>query len=379
MAITVGSVEVDVIPSTQGIYQRLRADLVPAATRAGNDAGNAAGRAFGQSMSGAVSDAIGARIGQQIGQQITAQIRGSLRDGITQGGAGARAAATRQGDATAGAFARAARTRLETAFRSLPRLDVGLSTTGADADLARLRARLESLSSRRVGVDIDAETARREITDIEERLQRVGASHPNVTVRADTAAAAAQLAALRAEIDGIDGRDIDIDTTPVIRSFSNMVTAAAAFGLTVLPVLAAVTVGVGAMGSAFASAAGGAGVFFLAVKPQLAEIKNAQKAHLAYAQAVEKSGKNSDAAKNALEKYKTALHALPPASEATLNALDGLKAANQRWSDSLAKTTMPVFTRGLNLAAAALPKLTPLVKVVAAAFDDLLRKVVEAG
>ncbi|MER5259740.1 hypothetical protein [Streptomyces sp. NPDC002855] len=330
-------------------------------------------------MSGSVGNAIGARIGEEIGRQIarhvTAQISGSLRDGITQGGAGARAAATRQGDATAGAFARAARTRLETAFRSLPRLDVGLSTTGADADLARLRARLESLSSKRVGVDIDAETARREITDIEERLQRVGANHPNVTVRADTAAAAAQLAALRGEIDGLDGRDIDIDTTPVVRSFSNMVTAAAAFGPAVIPAIAAATVAVGALGSAFFSAAGGAGVFFLAVKPQLEEIKNAQKLHVAYAAAVDKSGKDSTAAKNALEKYKTALHALPPASEETLNALDGLKAANQRWSDSLAKTTMPVFTKGLNLAAASLPKLTPLVKVAAGAFDSLLSKV----
>ncbi|MGW5197372.1 hypothetical protein [Streptomyces spiralis] len=204
-AISVGSVEVDVIPSTRGIYSRLRDGLVPAATRAGEDAGHAAGRAFGPAMQGAVGDAIGARIGQQIGQQIAARIaasiRDALRDGVTRGGQAARPAATRQGEETGGAFARSLRARLEAAFRSMPKLDVRLSDTGVDADLARLRARLETLSGKTIGIDVDAETARAEAADIEERLRRLGAAHPNVAVRADTAAAIAQLQALREEID----------------------------------------------------------------------------------------------------------------------------------------------------------------------------------
>ncbi|WP_075737546.1 hypothetical protein [Streptomyces acidiscabies] len=204
-AISVGSVEVDVIPSTRGIYNRLRDGLVPAATRAGEDAGNAAGRAFGPAMRSSVGDAVGARIGQQIGQQIaariTASIRDSLRDGVTQGGRTARPAATRQGDETAGAFARAMRARLEAAFRSMPRLDVRLSDTGVDAELARLRARLESLAGRTIGVDVSAEQAQAAVAEIEARLRQLSAAHPNVTVRADTAAAIAQLQALRAAID----------------------------------------------------------------------------------------------------------------------------------------------------------------------------------
>ncbi|MET8378066.1 hypothetical protein [Streptomyces microflavus] len=206
MAISVGSVEVDVIPNTQGIHQRLQRALVPAATRAGEDAGSAAGRSFGPAMQRQVGD-VGLRIGQQIGSQIaariTAEIRGSLRQGVTQGGAAARPAATRQGEETGGAFARAARARIQAAFRSLPDITVGADTSEADADLQALRVRMESLASKRIGVDIDAAAARAEITEIEEQLRRLGASHPDVTVRADTARARAELAAVREEIDRI--------------------------------------------------------------------------------------------------------------------------------------------------------------------------------
>lgn len=201
--ISVGSVEVDVIPNTRGIYQRLRAGLVPAATRAGEDAGSAAGRAFGPAMQAKIGD-IGLSIGQQIGEQIANRIKAAVSDalktGVTVGGQKAKAAATRQGDETGGAFGRAMKARLEAAFRSMPRLNVGLNDTGVDADLARLRARLETLSNKRIGIDVDAAVADAEVADISERLRRLGAAHPNIAVRADTAAARAQLDAMREEI-----------------------------------------------------------------------------------------------------------------------------------------------------------------------------------
>jgi phage-related protein len=205
-AISVGSVEVDVVPNARGIQSRLRAALVPAGARAGEEAGQAAGRAFGPAMQGAIGT-IGTRIGEQIGRQIsariTASIRDGLRDGVTQGGRAARPAATRQGEETGGAFARSLRARLQAAFRSMPKLDVRLSDTGVDADLARLRARLETLAGKTVGIDVDAATARAEAADIEERLRRIGAAHPNVAVRADTASAIAQLQLLQQQIDDV--------------------------------------------------------------------------------------------------------------------------------------------------------------------------------
>ncbi|MGW7350940.1 aggregation-promoting factor C-terminal-like domain-containing protein [Streptomyces sp. NPDC054784] len=206
MAISVGSVEVDVVPNTRGIYQHLRGALAPAATRAGEDAGNAAGRAFGPAMrseAAGIGLSIGQQIGSQIAARITAEIRGAVRDGVTQGGHAARPAATRQGSETGGAFARAARTRIEAAFRSLPDITIGADTSEADADLQALRARMEALAGRTIGVDIDAADARAQLEEIEAELTRLGAAHPDVTVRADTARARAELAAVRAEIDRI--------------------------------------------------------------------------------------------------------------------------------------------------------------------------------
>lgn len=207
MAITVGSVEVDVIPNTRGIHRKLTRDLVAAGESAGTDAGDAAGRAFGPAMSSAVSNAIGLSIGQKIGEEIAKSIKNAikdaLKDGVQAGGKQAVAAGAKSGEETGGAFARAMKARLEAAFRSLPKIQVGADTSQADSDLQALRVRMETLSSKRIGVDIDAADALAEITQIDEELRRLGASHPNVAVRADTAKARAELAAVREEIDRI--------------------------------------------------------------------------------------------------------------------------------------------------------------------------------
>ncbi|MGW4493738.1 hypothetical protein [Streptomyces sp. NPDC004376] len=178
-AISIGSVEVDIIPNASGIHARLRAALVPPASQIGDE------------------------VGRIIGQQLVTHIAPAVTDGIQNGARRARPVATRQGDETAGAFARSMRTRLDAAFRTMPRLDVGITATGAGAELARLRARLDSLADRRIGIDIDANFARTQVADIEERLRRLGAAHPNVAIRADTAAAVAQLAEVRAELDRV--------------------------------------------------------------------------------------------------------------------------------------------------------------------------------
>lgn len=220
MPISVGSVEVDIIPSTRGIAARLQRALIPAATRAGEEAGQAAGNAFGPAMQEAVGGAglrIGQQLGQEIGRQIASQVRDALRSGVTQGGRQAVAPATRSGEETGGAFARAMKARLEAAFRSLPKITIGANTSEADADLQALRVRMESLSSKRIGVDISAEDAKAELDQILAELARVGSSNPDVTVRADTARAQAQLEEVRAEIDRISARPgqvrIDLDGT----------------------------------------------------------------------------------------------------------------------------------------------------------------------
>ena len=173
----VGVVGVDVVPVAPNFHTNLKAMVLPAAIRVGEDAG------------------------EKMGDAISRKIVISLPQAINQGGRLASAAATRQGADTGGAFARSLKAKLELAFRSMPKLDVKLGDTGVDAELARIRAKLESLSNKRIGIDVDAEFARAEVERLEEQLRRLGAAHPNVAVRADTAAARAALAEFRAQVD----------------------------------------------------------------------------------------------------------------------------------------------------------------------------------
>ncbi|MGW2364977.1 hypothetical protein ACWCZ5_05275 [Streptomyces sp. NPDC001667] len=208
MAIVLGSVEVQVIPNVQGITERLKTALAQPATTAGQDAGRIAGRAFTQAMTAGVGG--GAQIGTTLGRDIAAAlapvIRNAIPDAVRQGGTRARQSATREGDQSGGAFARSLKTRLEAAFRTLPKLRVGADTDEADADLQALRVRMEALANRTIGVDIDAAAARAEAEALEAELTRLGAAHPDVTVRADTAAARAHLAQVREDIDRITAR-----------------------------------------------------------------------------------------------------------------------------------------------------------------------------
>ncbi|MFF6847160.1 MULTISPECIES: hypothetical protein [Streptomyces] len=278
MAISVGSVEVDVIPNTQGIYARLRAGLVPAATRAGEDAGSAAGRSFGPAMQRQVGD-IGLRIGEQIGQQIanriTASLRDAIRDGVTRGGQTARPAAVRQGDETAGAFSRALKTRLEAAFRSLPKLQIGADTSEVDSDLQAVRVRMETLADKRIGIDISAEDAKAEIRLIEAELTRLGAEHPNVQVRADTARALAELQAVRAEIDAVDGKKarFDIDASGATGSIFQLTVALA--GVAAIPAIPILAAGLGAVASMGVAAAVGVGAIAAVAIPAFTGIAGA--------------------------------------------------------------------------------------------------------
>lgn len=303
MPISVGSVEVDVIPSTRGIYQRLRDGLVPDATRAGEDAGNAAGRAFAPAMassiSSSVTDAIGQRIGEQIGNRIASQVRDSLRSGITAGGRTSGPAASRAGDEAGGAFGRLFRARVEAAFRSLPRVNVGADATGFNAEMDRLRARLETLSNKRIGIDVSAADAMAELDRIQARLVALGSGHTDVNVRMDTARAIAQLDEFRAEIARVDGQHVEVnadaDTGRAISSFGNLVTAAAAFGPAIIPVLPIVAAGLGGVAAAGIAAAVGIGGIVAVAIPAFHSIAGALQLQKA-AQTASNSSTSSGAA-----------------------------------------------------------------------------------
>jgi hypothetical protein len=139
-----------------------------------------------------------------------------------------------------------------------------------------------------------------------------------------------------------------------------------------LPVVAAVTAGVGAMAASFVSAGVAAKAFQLAVGPQMeavAEVATlAEEAEKAAAAGAEDAAEKQKA-------YTDALAQLPPATRATAKEFIGLKKDFSAWSDSLSGTTMPVFTKGLQIVRRLLPLLTPFVKAAAGAFKEFLDEI----
>jgi hypothetical protein len=139
-----------------------------------------------------------------------------------------------------------------------------------------------------------------------------------------------------------------------------------------VPAAAAVAAGVGGMAAAFASAGVAAKAFQLAVGPQMADVAEAA----GLAEEAEKAA--AAGAEDAAEKqkaYTDALAAMPPHTRAMAKEFVGLKKDYNQWSDSLSSTTMPVFTKGLQVVRRLLPLLTPFVKAAATAFGEFVDEI----
>ncbi|TLQ43488.1 phage tail protein [Streptomyces marianii] len=179
--------------------------------------------------------------------------------------------------------------------------------------------------------------------------------------------------------------------------------AAAKFGAALgvgVPAATAMLTALGGLAAGAVAAGVAFGAFKAAAQPQLESVTEATEAAEAAEEAHEKvllkkqlaaklAAKGGDKYKQALRDVesaqraateadaaaKTAMEGLPPATQQTAKAFAGLKSDYESWSDSLASTTMPVFTKGIGVLRDLLPQLTPFVKAAASAFSDLLDRI----
>ncbi|MFJ9657621.1 hypothetical protein ACIRPR_06585 [Streptomyces griseoflavus] len=167
-----------------------------------------------------------------------------------------------------------------------------------------------------------------------------------------------------------------------------------------LPAVSAVAAGLMGIAAGAAAAGMAVGAFKLAAGPQLeavteatsaaeaaetaheqAALKKAQAQKLAakggqeYKDALREAESATKAATDADAAYKAQLDGLPPATRDYAVALQGLKNDHEEWSASLSGTTMPVFTKGIQILRDLLPTLTPFVKGAADAFGGFLDEV----
>ncbi|MFF4090412.1 hypothetical protein ACFYY9_26550 [Streptomyces nigra] len=258
-AISVGSVEVDVVPNTRGIRAQLQRSLVPAA------------------------DQVGDEIGRIIGRHVSTQLAQAVRNGVTTGARTAQPAAVRGGQQTGSTFARSLRGALQAGLARLPEVQLRADSSDAQRELAAIQAQMRALSDVRIGIDVDSATATAAMAQLQARLDRLSASDADVQIRVDAAAASAQLAAFNAQVNRLDGRtaNVDVDTRSAGANLNLLTTAALAFGPAIIPALPVVAAGLGAIAAAGAAAAVGIGAIGLVAIPAFKGISSALQAQKA--------------------------------------------------------------------------------------------------
>ncbi|MFB7421583.1 hypothetical protein ACFC1L_44360, partial [Streptomyces sp. NPDC056210] len=123
-----------------------------------------------------------------------------------------------------------------------------------------------------------------------------------------------------------------------------------------------------------ATAAGAVGMaaYALAAGRQVSAMSEASKAEAKYRDAVEDSGRTSEAAIKAQTAYAKTMAKLPPETRRAAAALSVFKDEYKEWADSLAKDTAGPLIKGMGVVQGIFPKLTPTVRGAAEQLDRLL-------
>jgi hypothetical protein len=273
VGIVVGSVEVEIVPTTRTFRQRAQAQLSPA----------------------------GDQIGRDIAARIAKPIADSVGDGVERGSWAAAPKAEKQGADLGGRFARELRARLDRAIREIPDIKLSADSSEAERRLATIRQQLQTLRDAKVGVDIDtgaaveeirrlqadladlsnespdigvrvgAAAAHAELARLDSEVRRLGAAAPSVRVDVDGGAASAELAALKAGVDSLDGDDavvdVDVDDHGTIDRATSGMGGLLATGLSLapalIPVAAAITAAFAGIGAGVLAGITGIGVAVL--------------------------------------------------------------------------------------------------------------------
>ncbi|MFC8658448.1 hypothetical protein ACFUCT_25075 [Streptomyces parvus] len=120
---------------------------------------------------------------------------------------------------------------------------------------------------------------------------------------------------------------------------------------------------------AVGAAAVATAAYAAALGPQVKAMSEASEAEKKYTDAVEESGRTSQAAVKAQMEYARMVEGLPPATRRAAAGLSVLKDEYTQWSDALAEDTMGPVNKGLAVFTAMLPKTTGLVRGTSAQLD----------
>ena len=137
-------------------------------------------------------------------QDIERRLQEAIRRGLNGGGS-TRLPGTRQGAEFGDAFSRALKTRLEAAFRSLPKVKIDANSSDVDREIADIRRKLQA-AGRAIDIGVDDGKVTARLDELRARLERLARTSPDIRVRVNTGTALAELEALKRSMDGFDGR-----------------------------------------------------------------------------------------------------------------------------------------------------------------------------
>lgn len=261
----IGSVAVEVLPNAKRFVQDFKAKVLPGARQAGDEIGNVAGAAAAK------------RLGDRLKEGIDEGFRRS--DPVRQGG--------KQGEQFAGEFSRVLKTRLEAAFKSLPKVNIDGNARGAERAISLLRADLESLSKKRIGIDISEGEALAKIEVLKIELDRLGRNSKSIQVRMDTKAAAAELVALETALSGV--ADAAAQGGSGAAGAGGGIGRGGLLGAAIAAGLFLVGPAAGAATAGIAAVAAAAGTTVLAIKGIQTEVKNQNVAGKAFSAELKES------------------------------------------------------------------------------------------
>ncbi len=216
--------------------------------------------------------------------------------------------ASAQGAEYGGAFGAAVRRSIDSALKDLPAPKIDVDSSPAERRIDELRGKLVELRDKRVGVDITGAQAIAEIQAIKTELASIANDKKvDIAVRADTAKAFADMQAIKAEADKLDGKRVEVDVKVDDKGSANksigdivsLISAGIALGPAIIPVAAAVAAALAAIGTGAVAGIAGIGVLKLAFSgigaavQELSTTQSAQASTAAAAAAQQISSANS--------------------------------------------------------------------------------------
>lgn len=256
---------------------------------------------------------------------------------------------------------------------------IDADSSAATAKIAALKAEISKLDAQ---VKIDGVPTKETHTRIEKlKAELASISDAKVNIDVDSAAATAQIMAVRAQIAALNNTEADVkvkvdrDSLALAnKGVSTLMSSLLAIAPAVVPIAAAATGAVGALGAGFLAAAGPAAAFGGSVAGVVSGMKKQQQTITQLQTKLAGMKKGTDDYRATLKQLHQEQTSFNKTYGPAAAGLDRVKTAWRGFQDATRSTTVGVMGHALNVAAGILPRLAPLANAAGRAVGGLVNQ-----